>query len=154
MARDCNVQGLLGLNANSCDFTKKCATGYPVGSNCSDGSTPVDGLPDHIDPSEIRDGRYRGLTVPVGFQDGVDGFFFRAALNDSAVGGNAGGWGGSGLALPDVHPGLVTNAGPNGDDVANTTESCTQFGGSLVPSPPAVGESYCVGVADGGFLRG
>ena len=146
MARACNLQGLLMVDSTSCNFAEKCDTGYPLAGNCSDGSAPVPGLPDHIDPSEIRDGRYRGLTVPVGFRDGVGDFFFRAALNDSAVGGNAGVWGGS--ALPDLHPGLVTLEGGH---VANTNNSCTQFGGRLISAPVGVGANYCVGIAEAGF---
>ena len=59
------------------------------------------------------------------------------------------GSGGFGVAaLSDlIHPNLEFS----GDDVADTNENCVLFGGSLVPSPPATGVNYCVGIAAAGF---
>ena len=140
--RRCNLLGLLQKDILTCDFGRKCATGHVRAGNCSDGSAPVQGLPDHLDPADFRNGgEFGGLIHPIGLQDGADDFFFRAALNDSVGGRIVDGWGGA--ALPDVHPSLVTLNG----NVADTTDSCTQLGGELVDAPPSTGKSYCVGAA-------
>ena len=144
-ARDCNVLGLLLFNDVSCDFTRKCPVGeYVRAGNCSGGSAPVQGLPDHLDPADFRDGQYIGddkLFHRIGaYGSDADRFFFRAALSDS-VGRNVDGWGGA--ALPDIHPGLVTVNG----NVTDEPDNCTRLGGTLIPAPPATGAFYCTGAS-------